>query len=630
MSVKAKLNQQKKHFEPRKQNHEPISSESVQVMIASFHLNSDPNDVYEFLRSILYDNRIDLKLDNNSYFKGYVFVYFQNIQRATVFINKRTYYRQKLLDTRIIIDSGQHIQDCLDSAKDPRQIFVTNLPVYYDKKEISYLFDQFGEVVEITIMRNKEKQANIGVITFSDKSATEKAIKSKKVKIDGHGVAFINYAQPKFSKYMLVKIHPDLRKYLKSVSRGENFYNPADFMALQEKVQTSGDSLQCSNKYTKSMLAKVQNCFDKDQKSSNFKNSKNEKNSNNFEKQSRETNENCSSADYKKNLNFKKKIDYRNGKPNKGYRPNTVENTRSNNHVFIENLDSRKNYPKEAQSDQINERKLDFDNQQTYDLQNEQKVEETKVYSSIKPVSDQLNDQIENNLNSKGGELARMNYISDNNTGCYQNQSLQCYDSNRIDDARVCDPQSYLDKNQVYYNQQNSAYNNFYEENYEISDNNYGQQYNYDDRNMNYVNVQDKNTDARNFYNISNDKRHAYNTENYYDQNNANYQQNSNQSFPYNNSDSCTKHNLNSVSNDMQASYYDMYYANNSAYYKANEPNNFIGYQNYTEQGYDPQTSDVEYYYNSSYNYVEESHDDQYLDKDQKNTDGEHQCKKYR
>ena len=55
------------------------------------------------------------------------------------------------------------------------------------------------------------------------------SISAKKIKIDGHGVIFINYAQPKFSKYMLVKIHPTLRKYIKSITRGELNYDPCEF-----------------------------------------------------------------------------------------------------------------------------------------------------------------------------------------------------------------------------------------------------------------------------------------------------------------------------------------------------------------------------------------------------------------
>ena len=205
-------------------------------MVANFSLNSNPNVIYDFLRSIICDSRIDLKLDKNSYFKGYVFVYFKTIQDAKAFASKKTYYKQKLLDVRIMTDSRQHIQDCLDSAKDPKQIFVTNLPEYYDKKQVSLLFDQFGKLDEVKILINKQKQANIGVIRFAEICATKKAIQLKKIKIEGHGVVFINYAQPKFSKYMLVKIHPILRKYLKSVSRGEKFYNPDDFLALQEEV----------------------------------------------------------------------------------------------------------------------------------------------------------------------------------------------------------------------------------------------------------------------------------------------------------------------------------------------------------------------------------------------------------
>ena len=58
------------------------------------------------------------------------------------------------------------------------------------------------------------------------------------------------------------------------------------------------------------------------------------------------------------------------------------------------------------------------------------------------------------------------------------------------------------------------------------------------------------------------------------------------------------------MSQQMQTQYHESYYANENAYYKANMPNNYIGYQNYTEQGYDPQTSNTEYALDSDYNYA--------------------------
>ena len=288
-----------------------------------------------------------------------------------------------------------------------------------------------------------------------------------------------------------------------------------------------GESLQC--------------CNEKDQYSSNFKNSNNSKDSNNFEERSRETNEKRPYADYKNSPNFLKKIAYYEKRlKDKGYISNTVENPRSNNCAFIENLDSRKNYPEEAQSDQnvsgkITEKTLEFDNQQTYGLQNVQKIQATRK-KLIESVSDQINDHTENNLNSEGGEFTQMNYFPENNTGYYQKKSLQCYennrkddahfydtqglqyyDNNRIDDAQINDPQSYSDQNQIYHYQQNlnPCQNNYDQKNYEILDNNTDQHYYYEDRNMNYVNFHDKTNDASHFYNTSNDKSHAYNTQNY-------------------------------------------------------------------------------------------------------------------
>ena len=153
-----------------------------------------------------------------------------------------------MLDVRVIIDSNQHITDCLNSAREPKQIFVTNLPLYYDKRDVSVMFDQFGKITDMTIMNNKEKKANIGIVTFLKSSSAKRAITAKKIKIEGHGVIFINYAQPKFSKYMLVKIHPSLRRYIKSVSRGEKTYDPAEFLNLQEDVLKNNESLQCLEK----------------------------------------------------------------------------------------------------------------------------------------------------------------------------------------------------------------------------------------------------------------------------------------------------------------------------------------------------------------------------------------------
>lgn len=251
MNNKREFSKQRKMFNNgniKTVNDVPPQSNSVQVMIASFPLQSDPNEVYNYLRSFLHYNRIDLKTDNNGHFKGYIFVYFDNYNLAKAFTYKKSYYNKKLLDVRIIIDSNQHITDCLNFAREPKQIFVTNLPSYYDKRDVSVLFDQFGKTTEITIMNNKEKRANICIVTFVKTSSCKKAIVTGKIKIDGHGVIFINYAQPKFSKYMLVKIHPTLRRYIKQISRGVKNYDPEEFLKLQDQVLADNESLQCLEK----------------------------------------------------------------------------------------------------------------------------------------------------------------------------------------------------------------------------------------------------------------------------------------------------------------------------------------------------------------------------------------------
>ena len=120
--------------------------------------------------------------------------------------------------------------------KEPRMIYATDIPKIYKLNQVKKIFDEFGEIENFILNDSTYKQTLVAIITFKEVTSAKKCFDSVEIVIKDSHLTYIEYYFPKFTEQMLKKLHPRLRKYIRSIQKGENTFDPIEFKQIENDL----------------------------------------------------------------------------------------------------------------------------------------------------------------------------------------------------------------------------------------------------------------------------------------------------------------------------------------------------------------------------------------------------------
>ena len=213
--------------------------ESNTVFIGGIPKDSDIDDVNTYLLSICGNSPFNLITDSKSRLRGFAFVSFSDKNDIKRFLSKPHSYNGKQLDCKSSLEQSDYVDASLNNIREPKKIYADDIPKQYTKKILQEAFSAYGEIEEIILIEKAKKPKNFAYITFADTDSAQKCIKEAYIKLDLQTFISVVYARPKFSKKMLQTVPVEIQKYIKQVQKRTKEYDPTDFAALEEIVDTT-------------------------------------------------------------------------------------------------------------------------------------------------------------------------------------------------------------------------------------------------------------------------------------------------------------------------------------------------------------------------------------------------------
>lgn len=120
--------------------------------------------------------------------------------------------------------------------KEPRMIYATDIPKIYKLNQVKKVFDEFGEIENFILNESAYKQTLVAIITFKEITSAKRCFDSVEIVLKDSDLTYIEYYFPKFTEQMLKKLHPRLRKYIRSIQKGENTFDPIEFKQIEDDL----------------------------------------------------------------------------------------------------------------------------------------------------------------------------------------------------------------------------------------------------------------------------------------------------------------------------------------------------------------------------------------------------------
>lgn len=177
-----------------------------------------------------------LVTDSKNRSRGFVFITFKTREEAEKFVVGEHVFEGKTLDCKISLDHESFIASSLNNIREPKKVFIDKIPRKFKKVDLEKIFGKFGEIEEIILIEKDERTINFAYVTYFDSNAAKNCVKQKYYDSGEELKMSVMFARPKFSKKMLIGIHPVLKEYIKNVQKGLKPYNPKDFIYLQDIV----------------------------------------------------------------------------------------------------------------------------------------------------------------------------------------------------------------------------------------------------------------------------------------------------------------------------------------------------------------------------------------------------------
>ena len=120
--------------------------------------------------------------------------------------------------------------------KEPRMIYATDIPKIYKLHHVKKIFDEFGEIENFVFNESSYKQTMVAIITFKETTSAKKCFDNVEIVLKDSDLTYIEYYFPKFTEQMLKKLNPRLRRYIRSIQKGENTFDPIEFKQIEDDL----------------------------------------------------------------------------------------------------------------------------------------------------------------------------------------------------------------------------------------------------------------------------------------------------------------------------------------------------------------------------------------------------------
>ena len=136
----------------------------------------------------------------NNVFKGFVFINFDDAEKAEEFMQKEYICQGQKLDCRLSSNNIEKVDEWLQSLRAPTKLHIDTIPNHMTKEHIEQLFSIFGKIEDIILTKGNDEPFNYASLEYREPSAAKNCMNPLiKIKSLCGQELQINYARPKFS-----------------------------------------------------------------------------------------------------------------------------------------------------------------------------------------------------------------------------------------------------------------------------------------------------------------------------------------------------------------------------------------------------------------------------------------------
>ena len=172
------------------------------IFVGGIPKTDDINDINAYLDTIVGNGTHNVITDSKHRLRGFAFVIFNTKEESDLFLEKEHVYNGKVLDCKSSLDHDDYIASSLLNIREPKKVFIDEIPKNFVKSELIDIFTPFGELDEVILIEKVKKPVNFAYVTFVESQSAKDIVKQGTVKFDEETVLPIVYARPKFSKKM--------------------------------------------------------------------------------------------------------------------------------------------------------------------------------------------------------------------------------------------------------------------------------------------------------------------------------------------------------------------------------------------------------------------------------------------
>lgn len=213
--------------------------EKISVLVADLPQNIEISIIEEYQKSILPDENFSViykKNISNQKSRGFAFIHFDEIKKAEAFISKDYFYDGKKLDCKILSDNNSYIEENLYQLRNPQKVYAEGIPKKITVGKLKETMSSFGQIGDITPIENKCGNSYDSYITFENSESAKSCVKSNRMVLSCQSEISFCFARPRFSNYMIKKIHPIQGIYIKKIKHSQMSYFPEDFIKVEDSL----------------------------------------------------------------------------------------------------------------------------------------------------------------------------------------------------------------------------------------------------------------------------------------------------------------------------------------------------------------------------------------------------------
>ena len=207
------------------------------VKVSGFPLNIDLSEIQQYMMSMLPIKQFTVASDGNNKFCGFVFVSFKDEVEAINYMMDKSYYKEKNLNSKIVVDYDEFILCNLKHLRTGKKIFIDKIPKTVTEEELRISLIKFGKVDDLLLLCRENREFQFGFVTYQNQGPAIKLANIGEIDIGLTEKIFADYARVQFSPKMMSRIHYDIRDYLEDVEDGYITYDADEFFEIYDSLQ---------------------------------------------------------------------------------------------------------------------------------------------------------------------------------------------------------------------------------------------------------------------------------------------------------------------------------------------------------------------------------------------------------